>query len=57
MHLNRRFSRAVWMTVGFGIMSAWSQTVHSPDTAFDVASIKPAGQRREDIPFVRFRDG
>jgi uncharacterized protein (TIGR03435 family) len=42
MHLNRGFSPALWMTVGLGIVSAWSQTVHPPDTAFDVASIKPA---------------
>ena len=42
MHLNRGFSPAVWMTVGLGIASAWPQTVQLPDTAFDVASIKPA---------------
>ena len=42
MHLNRGFSPALWMAVGLGIVSAWSQTVHPPDTAFDVASIKPA---------------
>ena len=42
MHLNRGFSSALWMTVGLGMLSAWSQTEHSPETAFEVASIKPA---------------
>jgi uncharacterized protein (TIGR03435 family) len=32
----------MWIAVGLGIASAWSQTVQTPDTAFDVASIKPA---------------
>src|SRR5215471_8969592 len=40
MHLNRGFSPPLWMTVG--IVTAWSQTMQSPHTAFDVASIKPA---------------
>jgi uncharacterized protein (TIGR03435 family) len=30
------------LAVGLGIANAWSQTAQAPDTAFDVASIKPA---------------
>ena len=42
MHFSRGFSPAMWMAIGLGIASAWSQTAQAPDTAFDVASIKPA---------------
>ena len=42
MHFSRGFSPAISMAIGLGIASAWSQTAQAPDTAFDVASIKPA---------------
>src|SRR5215471_15831937 len=45
MHFSRGFSPAMWMAIGLGIASAWSQTVQAPDRAFDVASIKREARR------------